>query len=90
MANKIFEPNPAGFNALRNSEGVQRELLRRAELIASAATNLAPLRGAQYGADVQPGKRRAHARAYSENRAAYWSNFNGNKTLVSAIDAGRG
>lgn len=91
MAN-TFAPNARGFNELRNSAAVQSDLLRRARAIAAKAESISNFANSEFTADVQPGKTRAHARASTNSRGAYWANFNksGNKPLTAAIDAGRG
>lgn len=88
MANE-FKRNNAAFVALRNSPDVQAELLRRADMVANAAKS-ASWQNSEYKTDVQPGKSRAHARASTANREAWWSQFKGKHALLSAIDSARG
>ena len=82
-----FKPNMAGFIELRNSSPLQFELREAADRIATAA-EANSYRNSEYNADVRPGKTRAHARAITASRGAYWSAMK-RKSLTSAIDAGR-
>ena len=88
MANR-FERNNAAFAALRNSPEVQAVILRRADMVANAALQTSWPRS-EYSTDVQPGRSRAHARATTANREAYWSQYKGRNALVAAIDSARG
>lgn len=82
-----FKVNEAGFIELRNSSALQALELSSARRIADAA-KANSYRNSEYTADVQAGKSRAHARASSASRGAYWSAMK-RKSLTSAIDAGR-
>lgn len=88
MANE-FRRNNAAFVALRNSPEVQAEILKRADAVANAALQSSWPRS-EYKTDVQPGKSRAHARASTANREAWWSQFKGKHALLSAIDSAKG
>lgn len=83
-----FVPNQYGLRNLRNSSGVQKDLLARAERIAHRAESASTVRGARYEADVQPGVNRAHAIAHTANVEAMVDQLRA-KTLTIAIDAGR-
>ena len=82
-----FKPNVAGFVELRNSAALQALELSSAQKIADAAESNS-YRNSSYTTDVQAGKSRAHARASTASRGAYWSAMK-RKSLTSAIDAGR-
>lgn len=82
-----FKPNAAGFIEVRNSSALQALELSSAQRIADAA-EANSYRNSSYVADVQAGKSRAHARASTASRGAYWSAMK-RKSLTSAIDAGR-
>lgn len=86
MGDAKFVPDSKGFVALLNSQGVQDVLKARATAIAQTAESIG---GGKYSVDVQAGEYRAHARASTADRRAYWSNCKGEKRpLVSAMDAG--
>jgi hypothetical protein len=85
MAKVKVKMNSAGARALLNSPEVQKELLRRAELIRSRAE----ASGASFDADVQPGKNRAHAMVKTTDIKSRRSNAKHN-TLLKALDAGAG
>ena len=86
MGDAKFVPDSKGFIELLNSQGVQDVLRDRATTIAKTAESIG---GGKYAVDVRPGEHRAHARASSADRRAYWSNCKGEKRpLVSAMDAG--
>ena len=87
MAEVEFKPNRKGFIELLNSTATQSMLKGSASRIASAAEGMS-YRNSTYTADVQPGKVRAHARASTASRGAYWSAFK-KHSLTSSIDAGR-
>ncbi len=69
MASTIrFKPNRAGFNAVRNSAGVQALCLREAEAVRDRANHLTSTRHVgggkvkgEFVADVRPGKTRCTA-----------------------------
>lgn len=85
MAEIKVKINYAGARVLRNSPEVQADLLRRARLIqARAGTS-----GAEFDADVQPGKSRAHAIVRTTDLKSQRSNAKHN-TLLKALDAGAG
>jgi hypothetical protein len=74
-----------------NSAGVQAELMARAKRIASAAQS----QGVECSVDVQPGQKRAHARATATTKKA--KSFKGrshnlkvDRILLSSIDSARG
>lgn len=58
MAKVKVVMNQAGCNELRNSPGVQAELLARAQRIKASADGMG---SGKYEADVRPGRTRAHA-----------------------------
>lgn len=87
MADVDFKPNPKGFVELLNSNPLQFELRESANRICDAAEAMS-FRNSEYDADVQSGKNRAHARAKTASRGAYWSAFK-RHSLTNAIDAGR-
>lgn len=77
--------NQAGCTAFRNSPEVQQELLRRAENIKARADAMG---SGVYKADVQPGKKRAHALVKTTDEKSMASNAKHN-TLLKSLDAGR-
>ena len=86
MGDAKFVPDSKGFIELLNSQGVQDVLRDRATAIAKTAESIG---GGKYSVDVRAGEYRAHARASTADRRAYWSNCKGEKRpLVSAMDAG--
>jgi hypothetical protein len=81
----------APYREIMNSAGVQAELMARAKRIASAAQS----QGVECSVDVQPGKKRAHARATATTKKA--KSFKGrshnlkvDRILLSSIDSARG
>ena len=76
----VVKMNNRGCNALRNSEGVQAYLLSQAERIRSAADSVS----AEYTADVQPGRTRAHAMVKTTDYASRMDNAK-NNTLLKAM-----
>lgn len=89
MAKKVkVVMSDAGSRALLNSEGVQADLLARAERIKARADSVA---SGKYEADVQPGKTRAHAmvKTPSGDFRTMASQAKHN-TLLKSLDAGRG
>ena len=76
----VVKMNNRGCNALRNSEGVQAYLLSQAERIRSAADSVS----AEYVADVQPGRTRAHAMVKTTDYASRMDNAK-NNTLLKAM-----
>ena len=87
MAEVKFKPNSKGFIELLNSNPLQFELRESANRICDAAEAMS-YRNSEYAADVQSGKVRAHARASTASRGAYWSAVK-KHSLTSSIDAGR-
>lgn len=87
MAKNYFRYSAAGMDGLRNSEGVQKDLLRRANEVRSSAMQRTS--GLAYDVDVQPGQHRAHARCTTANERAYWVQLQ-TKNLTSATDAAAG
>ena len=77
--------NIPGCIALRNSEGVQADLLARAQRIKAQAETFG---SGTYDADVQPGKTRAHAMVKTTDPRSMASNRKHN-SLLKAIGAGR-
>ena len=73
-----FTPNIQGFDALRNSPEVRSMLLERAKRVANAC-------GSGYVADVQTGKKRAHAMVKTTTAAADKDNKR-NNTLLKNLD----
>lgn len=83
MASKVrIEMNPAGFQEILKSAGVQADLERRAEAIANAA-------GDGMDVDVRVGRTRARASVRTGTPEAMRAEAR-DKTLTRAIDAGRG
>lgn len=83
MAGRIkIEMNPAGVREILQSEAVRAELHRRAQLIADAA-------GEGMEASSQIGATRARASVRTETPEAMRAEAE-DRTLSSAIDAGRG
>jgi hypothetical protein len=78
--------NSAGAREILNSPQVQKELLRRANLIKANADSVG---SGKYTADVQPGKNRAHALVKTTDAVSCASNAKHN-TLLKSLDAGRG
>jgi hypothetical protein len=78
--------NHAGAREILNSPQVQKELLRRANLIKESADSMA---SGKYDADVQTGKNRAHALVKTTDPMSCNSNAKHN-TLLKSLDAGRG
>ena len=79
---KRLKFNRAAFNALRTAPGVEADLTRRAEAIASAAGE---------GVEMLPaeaGRRRAHRVVATTTVEAAKKNEKEN-TLIRALDAGR-
>lgn len=77
--------NHQGAREILNSQEVQDELLRRAELIREKADSVG---SGKYEADVQPGKGRAHAMVKTTDARSRASNAKHN-TLLKSLDAGR-
>ena len=87
MARVRVEMSTPGSIALLNSEGVQQDLLRRAERIKASADSMG---SGEYVADVRPGKTRAHARVKT---AGTWRDYYSNRkhnSLLKSLDAGGG
>lgn len=83
MATKVrIDFNYAGFDAIRKSAAVRDELERRANLIAAAA-------GEGNEVEVRDGAHRARASIRTETYEARKAEAV-DKTLTSALDAGRG
>ena len=76
----VVKMNNKGCNALRNSEGVQSYLLSHAQRIRNAANS----GSAEYTADVQPGRTRAHAMVKTTDYASRMDNA-ANNTLLKAM-----
>ena len=70
--------------AVRNSSAVQGKLLSMAQAIVADAG----AKGLGAGADVRPGRTRAHARAYIANDTDNKKNRE-NNALLKSMDAGR-
>ena len=78
--------NRAGAAEVRNSPGVQADLLARAERIKAKAESFG---SGVYEADVQSGRTRAHAMVKTTDPRSMASNAKHN-SLRRSIDAGRG
>lgn len=65
--------NRRGFSELRNMDAVQALCLKGARRMATSAQAGASRPGAEYAADVRPGRTRCHARAKTANEAAWWN-----------------
>lgn len=75
-----FKWKPAGYRQMNNSAGVQSALLGRAYRIKSAAESM----GGTYAADVQPGKRLAHAMVKTADFEAIRKNAKYNSLLKAS------
>ena len=78
--------NIPACDELRNSQEVQDFILERAERIKANAESIG---SGKYVADVQPGKKRAHAMVKTTDAKSMASNMKHN-TLLKSINAGRG
>lgn len=85
MAKVKFVMNIAGFDELRNSHEVQQLLLSKANSIASSAKSKS---NGSYITDVQPGKKRAHARVTTADKRARDMEYNYN-CLLKSLNAGK-
>lgn len=74
MASKVkFVVNDAGFVELLNQGNVQSLCYEKASGLAASAQARATYKDAEYSADVMPGSKRCHARAYTASKGAYWN-----------------
>lgn len=85
MARVKVRMNWAGCTKVRNSAGVQADLLARAQRIKARAESFG---SGVYEADVQPGRTRAHAMVKTTNPRSMASNAKHN-SLRRSLDAGR-
>lgn len=79
-----FRPDRDGIREVARSKGVQAAVDGIAAQVADSAE--AMCEGAAYGHDVQPGKNRAHALAYTANYPAMRDNAR-NNTLLKALNS---
>lgn len=86
MGKVKIKMNIAGITEIRNSKEVQDDLLERAERIKEKAETFG---SGKYIADVQPGKKRAHAMVKTTDYRSMASNAKHN-SLLKSLDAGKG
>ena len=83
----VFKKDSQGFINLMNSSACQAMLLGKAQAIASGSESRSTYKDSDFVADVRPGRNRAHARAKSASRGAYWAALKQHVMTASIGDA---